>query len=92
MDLYISVGLAVVHVNHSDLRIVVLLVTGIQTTMENNRRFMIHRIQKMAIKTAKQVKSSIRAPVQHFCSVAEGDKEKENRTNERHDLKRRALY
>jgi hypothetical protein len=41
MGLCISVVLDVFHVDYTDLRIVVLLVTGIQTTMENNRRFMI---------------------------------------------------
>jgi hypothetical protein len=46
MGLYISVGLDVVHVDHSDLRIVVLPVTGIQTTMGNSHRFMIHKKKK----------------------------------------------
>jgi hypothetical protein len=66
-------GLDVVHVEHSDLRIVVLLVTGIQTTMQNNRRLMIHKIQKKVIKTAEQAKSSIKKLVQYFCCAAEGD-------------------
>jgi hypothetical protein len=50
-------GLDVVLVDHSDLRIVVLLVTGIQTKMENNRQFMIHKIQKKVITTAEQTKT-----------------------------------
>jgi hypothetical protein len=63
MDLCIRKDLDVVRVDNSDLRIVVLLVTGIQTTMENNSRFMIHRIQKKVTKTAELAKSSIMKPV-----------------------------
>jgi hypothetical protein len=73
MDLYISVGLDVVLVDNSDLRIVVVLVTGIQTTMENNRRFMIHRIQKKVIKTSEQTQTWMKAVVQHSFCAAEGD-------------------
>jgi hypothetical protein len=84
MGLYIKVGLDVVHADHFDLRIVVLLVIGIQTTTENNRRFMIHRIQKTLIKTVEQTKTSIKKLVQHFCCAAEGDYENENKTNDGH--------